>query len=230
MGAQFIIRTPVQPAVVLTNRTMASLESAVGGLSQTGKMPWLSSSFPAQRCKVGAKLRAIPGSVCSTCYALKGNYALYPAIFAAQEKRHQMMISDLASWADNMATLISSKASRQPEQKRFFRFHDAGDLQSLDHLRAIVAIALAVPSVRFWLPTKEKSLLKAFHRAHGDFPQNLVVRLSGAMIGDGAPNYGHTSTVSADPTAVTCKAVAGVCGDCRTCWDGKVANVTYKKH
>lgn len=230
MGAQFLIRTPIAPAAILTGRTMASLGSAVGGLSQTGKMPWLSSSFPAQRCKVGAKLRAIPGSVCSTCYALKGNYALYPAIFAAQENRHQLMIADLGAWADNMATLIAGKAGRQPEHKRYFRFHDAGDLQSLDHLRAIVAIALAVPSVRFWIPTKEKAIVKAFHRAHGDFPHNLVVRISGAMIGDEAPQYRHTSTVSTDATQVTCKAIAGVCGDCRTCWDGKVTNVTYKKH
>lgn len=230
MGAQFLIRTPIQPATITTGRTMASLEAAVGGLSQTGKMPWLSSSFPAQRCKTGGKLRAVPGSVCATCYAMKGNYALYPAIFAAQEKRHQLMIADLGAWADNMATLISGKAARQPAHKRYFRFHDAGDLQSLGHLRAIVAIALAVPAVKFWLPTKEKAMVKAFHRAHGDFPENLVVRLSGAMIGDPAPSYPTTSTVSTDPAQVTCNAASGVCGDCRTCWDSKVANITYKKH
>lgn len=230
MGAQFLIRTPIQPAAILTCRTIASLEAAVGGLSQTDKLPWLSSSFPAQRCKTGGGLRAVPGSVCATCYAMKGHYRIHPEIFAAQERRHQLMIADLGAWADNMATLISGKAARQPTHKRYFRFHDAGDLQSIDHLRAIVAIALAVPSVRFWLPTKEKATVKAFHRAHGDFPGNLVVRLSGAMIGDDAPQYRHTSTVSTDPTRVTCKAVAGVCGDCRTCWDGNTPNICYKKH
>ena len=45
-----------------------------GSMTRTNKMPGLSYSLPAWECQVGAKLRAVKGSVCSGCYALKGNY------------------------------------------------------------------------------------------------------------------------------------------------------------
>ena len=43
----------------------------VGGLSKPGKMPGWSIGIPAAECNTGSKLRLIPNSVCSTCYALK---------------------------------------------------------------------------------------------------------------------------------------------------------------
>ena len=45
-----------------------------GSLTRTSKMPGLSYSLPAWECKTGSKLRKIKGSVCASCYALKGNY------------------------------------------------------------------------------------------------------------------------------------------------------------
>ena len=44
-----------------------------GSLTRTSKMPGLSYSLPAWECKTGSKLRKIKGSVCASCYALKGN-------------------------------------------------------------------------------------------------------------------------------------------------------------
>ena len=58
-----------------------------GSLTRTSKMPGLSYSLPAWECKTGSKLRLIPDSVCSMCYALKNNYIRYPAIKAAQYVR-----------------------------------------------------------------------------------------------------------------------------------------------
>ena len=55
-----------------------------GSLTRTSKMPGLSYSLPAWECKTGSKLRKIKGSVCASCYALKGNYTRYKAIKAAQ--------------------------------------------------------------------------------------------------------------------------------------------------
>ena len=46
----------------------------VGGLSKPGKMPGWSIGIPAKECKTGSKLRAVKGSVCEDCYALKGCY------------------------------------------------------------------------------------------------------------------------------------------------------------
>ena len=58
-----------------------------GSLTRTSKMPGLSYSLPAWECKTGSKLRKIKGSVCASCYALKGNYTRYKAIKAAQYVR-----------------------------------------------------------------------------------------------------------------------------------------------
>ena len=58
-----------------------------GSLTRTSKMPGLSYSLPAWECKTGSKLRKIKNSVCSMCYALKGNYTRYKAIKAAQYVR-----------------------------------------------------------------------------------------------------------------------------------------------
>jgi hypothetical protein len=57
------------------------------------------------------------------------------------------------SWVDSMVKLISSSG------EAYFRWHDSGDLQSLQHLLDIVRIAEQLPNVSFWLPTKEKGLV-----------------------------------------------------------------------
>jgi len=49
-------------------------------LTRTSKMPGLSYSLPAWECKTGSKLRKVKNSVCSACYALKGNYTRYKNI------------------------------------------------------------------------------------------------------------------------------------------------------
>jgi hypothetical protein len=59
--------------------------------TRTSKMPGLSYSLPAWECKTGSKLRKIPGSVCASCYALKGNYTRYKAIKEAQYRRLEAM-------------------------------------------------------------------------------------------------------------------------------------------
>ena len=74
------------------------------GFTKTSKMPGLSYSLPAWECKTGSKLRKIKGSVCASCYALKGNYTRYPAIKRAQYRRLEAMKSPL--WVDAMITVI----------------------------------------------------------------------------------------------------------------------------
>ncbi len=75
-----------------------------GSMTRTSKMPGLSYSLPAWECQVGAKLRAVKGSVCAGCYALKGNYTRYPAIKAAQYYRLQSLMDP--RWIPAMVTQI----------------------------------------------------------------------------------------------------------------------------
>ena len=96
-----------------------------GSMTRTSKMPGLSYSLPAWACQTGAKLRKIPGTPCFGCYALKGNYIRYPAIKKAQYYRLDSLVHD--SWVTAMVTQI--------KRQKFFRWHDAGDVQSPEHMQ-----------------------------------------------------------------------------------------------
>ena len=89
-----------------------------GGLTYTTKMPGPSYNTPASRCITGAKLRNIKKSICSSCYALKGNYVRFPKVEEALERRYQSLKAQ--AWVPAMATLI--------KKHKYFRWHDAGDL------------------------------------------------------------------------------------------------------
>lgn len=201
-------------------------QSIAGSLGKPSKMPGFTYGISAKLCKVGAKLAKVPGSVCFDCYALKANYQ-YPSVTAAHDKRERSLSS--ISWVDSMVKMIAAK------NNPFFRWHDAGDLQSFQHLLDIVRIAEALPGVSFWLPTREKALVLKYRESFGDFPSNLCVRLSAAMV-DAKPLEGfeNTSTVhsKAEPKGQECPAYkqGNKCNDCRACWDKSVKNVSYRKH
>ena len=197
----------------------------VQGLTKTDKMPSLSYSIPANECKKGSKLRLIAGSVCSTCYALKGNYKRYPAIIQKQYKRLESISNPL--WVKAMIFLIQNKKNIQ--STGVFRWHDSGDIQNINHFEKILQVVKATPNIKHWLPTKESQLVKQYK---GKIPDNLVIRLSGSMINGKAPIFKNTSTVTTDKNIATCRAFenSGKCGTCRKCWDKNIKNITYYIH
>ena len=197
----------------------------VKGLTSTSKMPSSSYSIPADKCVKGSKLRCIKGSVCANCYAMKGNYVRYPKIKEAQHKRLKSITT--SKWVESMAYLINNKKDIQ--KSKVFRWHDSGDLQNLDHFDKILSVVKLTPSVMHWLPTKESNLIKNYK---GTIPDNIVIRLSGAMINGNAPSYKNTSTVTTDKSKATCKSYEnnGKCGTCRKCWDKDIKNITYLAH
>jgi hypothetical protein len=208
--------------------TIKQAEAIVGGLSKTSKMPTDSISLPASLCKTGSKLRQVPGSVCSKCYACKGAYS-WGNVQAALETRHKALQNP--AWVDAMVVLMKSK--KRIKSSGLFRWHDSGDIQSLEHLESIIAVCKATPEIKHWIPTKEKGILREYLRKHGAFPSNVVIRLSGAMIDGPMPRDAeHTSTVTTDPAKATCRAFEnnGQCGTCRQCWDNTVKNVVYLAH
>lgn len=219
MSTQQIMLFAVPPSKM---RRLNMAQAIAGTLGKPSKMPGRSYGISAKLCKVGAKLAKIAGSVCHGCYALKSNYS-YPSVQQAHATRAAGLSS--VSWRAAMIKLISHA------DDPWFRWHDAGDLQNLQHLFDIVAIAEALPSVNFWLPTREAGLIKRYLAAFGDFPPNLCVRVSAAMI-DGRPpsGFGNTSTVLT--AGATCPAPhqGNKCLDCRQCWSRDVVNVSYRVH
>ncbi len=207
-------------------RSKAAAIKVTGSLGKPSKMPGLSYGISAKLCKVGAALAKIKGSTCHNCYALKANYS-YPSVQAAHAKRAAGI--DDPNWTSAMVYLIEKSG------ETYFRWHDSGDLQSFQHLLNIVTIAEKLPAVSFWLPTREKALINQYMRAFGDFPANLCVRVSAAMVDSNAPTgYTNTSTVHNDKAAqgFSCPAQSqgNKCLDCRACWNKSIANVSYRQH
>ena len=191
----------------------------VGGLSKPSKMPGWAYGLPAPECKTGSKLRDIPNSTCSGCYAMKGCY-VFPVVQAAQYRRLASIRSPL--WVGAMALLINSKKSK------YFRWHDSGDVQDEEHLLKIFAVAKLTPETSHWLPTREAWTSKYLSAV----PDNLTLRFSIPMIDQPASgNWANTSTVVSGQGR-TCPAPdqSNECKDCRACWDPSVKNVAYGKH
>jgi hypothetical protein len=214
------------------NLSMMNLDLAldlVGGLSAPSKMPCRSYSIPAQYCKTGAKLVSVKNSVCSKCYALKGFYNM-PNVRNALQKRFNSI--NKPEWVDAMTIAIAGK-----ETSGYFRWHDSGDIQSVEHLRKICQIAINLPSIKFWLPTREYSFVTQYKKQFGDIPSNLTIRLSSLMINGNAPTgiakiLGLTTSGVSKDNSFTCPASNqdNKCLSCRACWDKSVKNVSYKLH
>jgi hypothetical protein len=116
-----------------------------------------------------------------------------------------------------------------------FRLYDSGDLQSLDNLEMWNRIALALPKIEMWLPTREVEYVRQFKAVHSEgFAKNLIVRISTPMQGDrfrNRPMGLPFSTVDrTDPDIKACPASnqGNKCLDCSTCWSQ--ANVSYASH
>jgi len=185
--------------------------------------------------------------VCEGCYACTGRYKI-PATVACQVRRMESVqrLSDqtcFERWVKAMVLLISrenEKKSIGEENKGFFRWHDAGDLISVYHLMAIVAVARRLPDIKFWLPTKEAGIVKAY-KNHPDInskiPANLCIRISGLMVDKPAKSvkgFPVSNVHTEKPIGFACPAIEAHSGcgklKCRKCWSTKVRAVSYKKH
>ena len=192
-----------------------------GGLSAPGKMPEGSYNLPARACQTGAKLREIPGTPCYGCYAFKGRYN-FPNVKDALTRRLESITDP--QWVQAMAVLIKGK--------KFFRWHDSGDLQGPEHLKNIFEVCKLTPETMHWLPTQERKLLQFLDP--DIIPTNLIIRLSNAK-NDTKPGnaWSHWSTVVTKPRAGhVCPAPeqGNSCGDCRACWSKDVYEVQYRIH
>ncbi len=235
--------------LTLLPMTVAQAEAIAGRLGHPSKMPGWSYGLSAKLCRRGGELDQVAGSVCNaqTCYAKSNFYRTWAPLHVGHRRRRTGIEHPL--WVDAMVTMITVRC-RPPHD--YFRWHDSGDLQVLAgaedgvrHLARIVEVCRRTPQVRHWLPTREYLDVARYLGAGGEFPPNLVVRLSATMI-DEAPRLPEdlagmpTSTVHTGETmpvegkgAVECRAVElreNKCGACRACWDPRVLNVSYPQH
>jgi hypothetical protein len=196
-------------------------------LSRTSKMPCHSYNIPASMCITGSKLAVKSNTVCSHCYAKRFRYN-WGNVKAAMIKRSQEITHK--NWVELMVIALTQK-----EKSGYFRWHDSGDLQSLNHLKNIVEIAKRLPKIKFYLPTKEYGILGKFLKDNR-LPDNLIVRLSEHLLNTTCKshlvNLYSLQTSSVDSgVGFSCPAEkqGNKCLNCRACWNKKIKNVDYKK-
>ena len=196
----------------------AEAKKITHSLSKPSKMPGWSYGLPAPECKTGSKLRKVKGSTCYNCYAMKGCY-VFPDVKAAQYKR--LASTKLDAWTVAMAAQLNSKKSK------WFRWHDSGDVQDLDHLNKIYEVCRLTPEPSHWLPTREAWILDHVRRA----PDNLIIRFSMPMVDQAAfGSWPNTSTVVTSGATCPAPNQGGKCKECRACWTKSIKNVSYGKH
>lgn len=205
-------------------------------LTSTGKMPCPSYALPASECNIGGKLHLIEGSVCYDCYAMKHRYVwknnqlkMFRCLEAIRHDR----------WVDAMVFLIGTWCEKNGVP--FFRWHDSGEIQDLEHLEKICEVAQRLPEVHFWLPTRERPTVRQYILKWGDPPVNLNIRKSMPMMDMAPPKKGIEDgmiysmvnrELPAPADAHSCPAPqqGGECGSCRACWDTDVQLVSYSFH
>jgi hypothetical protein len=197
-----------------------------GGLGFPSKMPGTSYGISAHNCITGAKLATVPGSVCHGCYALRNNYN-YSSVRKAHANRQASLAGN--AWTPAMVTLLEHSGTR------WHRWHDSGDLQSVDHLIKICAVAALTPKIKHWLPTRELGIVQDYIKQGGTVPDNLCIRVSATMIDGPATRAWPTTSgvhTSKPDHGRTCPAPqqGNKCGNCRACWNRKVEHVSYHKH
>lgn len=222
-----------------TTLTYAESLRLIGGLSGPSKMPWWSWSISAHDCQTGGKLREVEGSVCAKCYALKGNYS-FSNVKDAHARRRAAL--DDARFVDAFVTVLTNlhlrtRAERSPGVKENrFRWHDAGDLQGVWHLRKIAEIAERTPQIEHNLPTKEKGHVKRFLASGGVIPKNLHIRVSSPMVGSAVdpkiPGVGFNTVDYNGPEVFQCPALkqqGNKCLSCDACWRSST-NINFPLH
>ena len=203
-------------------------KAITGGLSKPSKMPGPAYNLPAWQCITGAKLQAIPGSVCAGCYALKGRYR-FSNVRQALARRLESLKHP--RWVEAMTVLIKGEP--------WFRWHDSGDLQSAWHLKQIFEVCNQTPDTKHWLPTREARILNLMDP--DIIPTNLIIRMSSHMIDQQPVKFWPWTSTVQSPGAMRSSHVqdsrpcpaqdqGNEYKSCRACWNRSVSNVTYPKH
>lgn len=217
---------------------LAEIKRILGGdiSSKNTKMPGTTFGLSTDYCNVGYVLRNKPGSVCEACYAARlENFR--PSVKTGWTNRAKAALLATDS-SHGMRAWESAFTERLRKlNPTHHRWHDSGDLLNIRHLEMIVAVANNLPSISFWLPTKEKAIVTRYLKEHCEFPRNLTVRLSAPMVDQRVPvdqriNTSMVVTGDAPEGVWTCPArhQGNACNDCRACWDHHVPVVAYPKH
>ena len=219
-------------------KTLKQARLITGGISNKNrKMPFYSYGLPVKNCITGSKLAKIKKldkiPTCKLCYAKRNMYNT-----TAVKKSHAKRLKGINHpyFVKAMIYEINHLTKNQKE-KKYFRWHDSGDLQSMKHLLKLIKIALSLPKIKFWLPTNERKFIKSYLRSKKSFPINFNERISSIFI-DHEPSKKYefnTSSLFKKIKPINSKICYSYkrnnqCGSCRACWNKNISNIAYKSH
>lgn len=204
--------------------------SSISLLSETDAMGCYSWSLPAGPSTCGG-FKGGPGTICGSCYAAQGRYAM-PNVIHAQSARWSWWTSaPETERVETLAGAISHACRKRP----YFRVFDSGDFSSPADVLTWARIIALCPTVHFWIPTRvwwRPEYAQALS-ALSALP-NVALRRSALSIDQALPadpslplTSGVTSTGPGCPkqTAGSCEAAG-----CRACWSRDVLHVDYHVH
>ena len=188
-------------------------------------MPGYAWSIPAQECITGSKLAQIEGTPCSLCYAKKGRYRFRNVEDAQYIRLWAWKLQP--KWVEWMSARLLWLAPKHP----YFRWFDAGDIQSVKMLKDIIMVCQNTQGyVQHWLPTQERTFVKVMQ---DQIPDNLNIRISSTKINE----VQHSTLMNVTNSAVSnyewnCPSHLqnNMCLDCRKCWDKEEKHVIYRLH
>jgi len=197
-------------------------------LSKTSKLGTLSWSLQAvETCPGAFKDDGILVDACKGCYARSGNYR-YPNVIAPRVHNREDWKRD--DWVPDMVEALCNEA--------YFRWLDSGDMYSLALAWKMYAVMVALPKVRFWLPTRMHKFAKfAEVIAAMQALPNVVVRFSSDSVTGDTVEGSTTSTIvptanDAPSGSFVCEAYSrgGKCATCRQCYDKETKVIAYPAH
>lgn len=217
-------------------------------LSTPKKMP--GASFSLQAGKTCPSSHATIGehgdnAICGECYAKGGSYVWSTTIAAQMRRLSQILESIKNDNGDTWVSAMVAEITKATKKEKYFRIHDAGDFFSVEYVNLWVRIAEALPSVKFWAPTREyisknADMLPALVRL-ASLP-NVVVRPSAVSFDTPSPIVPGLSAGTTVLRSLTVLDNHNVCpstvkgndktcdgNNCRRCWDG-TSQVAYVEH
>ena len=180
-------------------------------------------------------LTTCPGSIakdgglvdaCKGCYATQGFYNFsQPKAVRADNKQDWQR----DEWVTDMVAALKKES--------YFRWFDSGDMYSVKLAEKMLAVMVATPHVKHWLPTRMYKFEKfASVLAKMQALPNVMVRFSSdSVIGQYTKGlHGSTILPSQDtPEGVfRCNAYnnGGKCSGCRACYSKDIPVIGYVQH
>lgn len=220
-GKEVNMKTNVIKAMA-TNESIPAYEKRTGihfTRKHTGKMYGMVSISTSVKDNPICKARAaVPGSICSKCYAAK-QMEYYKGMRAAM-KRNLDILS---------ASIIESWPKFDPETYPYFRIESFGDLMNVTQAINYINLAACNPEIRFALWTKNPEFIAAAIAQGYKIPRNMTIIQSSCFVNKEDPAkydfINHVFTVYDKEHAADVNINCGArnCKTCGRCYSRRTA-------